>query len=85
MSVSVVDRLGVADVLLAAGREAPNPRGWFICPSHADARPSAHVVGGRGWRCFGCGAKGGVLDLAVALRIGRDRREAAAALERRRR
>lgn len=37
---------------------------------------------GRGWRCHACGAKGGILDLAVALRLGSTRAEAAACLER---
>lgn len=81
-SLSVVDRVSVADVLRSAGFEEPNRRGFVSCPLHAERSASFHVVGdGRGWRCFGCGAKGGVLDLCIALGIAADRATAARWLE----
>ena len=79
---SILNCLRVTDVLRLAGLPEPNTRGWFACPVHADRHPSAHIVpGGRGWRCFACGAHGGIVDLAVAVGIGHDRRSAARALE----
>lgn len=86
MNSSVIATATIDDVARAAGWPQPDRRGWFRCPLHDDTRPSAHVVPaskGRGWRCFGCGAKGGVLDLAVAIGIGCDRASAARELQRR--
>jgi hypothetical protein len=83
---SVVDRLTVADVLRAAGRSAPTARGFFRCPVHGDENPSAHVVpnsGGRAWRCMVCGAKGGLLDLGIAVGLGNNRAAVARRLEER--
>jgi hypothetical protein len=38
------------------------------CPFHEDQTPSLHAFGrGRGWRCFGCGARGSIFDLAAGL------------------
>jgi hypothetical protein len=38
------------------------------CPFHDDRSPSLHAFGrGRGWRCFGCGARGSIFDLAARL------------------
>jgi hypothetical protein len=38
------------------------------CPFHDDRTPSLHAFGpGRGWRCFGCGARGSIFDLAARL------------------
>jgi DNA primase len=38
------------------------------CPFHDDRTPSLHAFGsGRGWRCFGCGARGSIFDLAANL------------------
>jgi hypothetical protein len=38
------------------------------CPFHDDPTPSLHAFGsGRGWRCFGCGARGSIYDLAANL------------------
>ncbi|HEY2476929.1 MAG TPA: CHC2 zinc finger domain-containing protein [Candidatus Cybelea sp.] len=80
---SVVDRVTSSDVLCRAGIATVRrgSRTWFICPSHDDRHPSAIIVGERGWRCFACGARGGVLDLCIALGFARDRASAARFLE----
>jgi hypothetical protein len=81
-TLSVVDRVTIADVLRLGGFEQPDRHGFLICPLHAERSGSFHVLGdGTGYRCFGCGAKGGVLDLAVALGIAADRASAARWLE----
>lgn len=81
-SATVVDRVSVLDVLRLGGFEAPDRHGFLVCPIHAERSGSFHVVGnGKGFHCFGCGAKGGVLDLVVALGIARDRAAAAKWLE----
>lgn len=80
---SVVDRSTIADVLRLAG-VATVQRGervWFRCAVHDDTHPSAVVVGGRGRRCHVCGAKGGILDLAVAFGLATNRAKAARLLE----
>lgn len=78
-ATSVVDRATTNDVLRLAGvgTVRRGDRVWFLCPVHDDTRPSAVVVGKNGWRCFACGAKGGVLHLVVALRLAGNRTEAA--------
>jgi hypothetical protein len=82
MTISIVDRVRVAEVLRLAGFELPDRRGFLSCPLHAERSASFHIVGnGKGWKCFGCGERGGVLDLAVALGIVSDRAAAAAWLE----
>ena len=73
-SSDVLRRAGIATVQRGS-------RTWFACPSHDDRHPSAVVVGERGWRCFACGAKGGILDLVVALELAADRAGAAHWLE----
>lgn len=83
MTASVVGRASVCDVLRLAGFEEPNRHGFVACPLHTESSASFHVVGdGRGFRCFGCGAKGGILDLVVALGIACDHAAAASWLER---
>lgn len=83
MTASVAGRASIFDVLRFAGYELPNRQGFVTCPLHAERSASFHVVGdGRGFRCFGCGAKGGVLDLVVALGIACDHASAACWLER---
>jgi len=80
----IVDRLTVADVLRLVGQDQPDRRGLIRCPSphHRDDHPSARVQpSGRGVRCHACGWRGGVLDVAVAVGLGRDRKSAARALE----
>lgn len=43
---------------------------WFCCISHDDSTASAsYSEEKRGWKCFGCSAKGGVVSLAKALAI----------------
>ena len=79
---TIVNRVLIADVLRFGGFESPNARGFLCCPLHAEKTPSFKVVGkGRGFRCFGCGAKGGVLHLVVMLGIAQDRATAARWLE----
>jgi hypothetical protein len=71
-------------VLRIARRPAADKSGMFRCPApaHDDSRPSARVQPSRkGWVCHACGARGGVLDLAVMLGVGSDRAAAACALE----
>jgi DNA primase len=82
MTASVVGRASVYDVLRLAGYEPPNGHGFVNCPLHAERSASFHVCAdGRGYRCFGCGAKGGVLDLVVALDVASDHASAARWLE----
>ncbi len=82
---SVFARATVIDVLHAANLPVPtNLNRCIACPLHNDRVPSFKIVGvnAMGWICFaGCG-KGGVADLIVRLGLARDRREAAAWLER---
>jgi CHC2 zinc finger len=79
---SVAEQVSVADVLRLAGRPSPNERGFFLCPAHSDQNPSAHVAASRrGWKCFSCGERGGVLDLAVHLGAAPHRAGAAKWLE----
>lgn len=83
MSFSVVDCATIADVLRLAGATPPsNPKKLMRCPLHNDSTPSFRVFQ-RGFRCFGCGKRGGVLDLVVALELATDRRHAARWLEQR--
>lgn len=82
---SVVDRLSCRDVLHALGFPAPRIGHLMRCPlpGHDDSSPSFKLVGvgETGFRCFGCNAHGGCLDLPVALGVARDRAEAARLLE----
>jgi Rieske Fe-S protein len=82
---SVVERASIIDVLEAAG--APfKRRGYFVtfrCPCHDDQHASASG-GERSWRCFACAAKGGLLELGVALGLGADYAAVARRLELRR-
>lgn len=82
---SIAARASVADVLRAAQLSPPSdPQKLMRCPlaGHYDSSPSFRVFG-RGFVCFGCGAKGGVLDLVIRLGHAGDRREAARWLEER--
>jgi DNA primase len=81
-SSSVAERATIADVLQLGGFAPPNNRGFMSCPLHSERSPSFHIVAsGRGYHCFGCNAKGGVLDLVVALGIAPDAASAAKWLE----
>lgn len=70
----------VADVLRLARFEPPaRERDLILCPlpQHVERTPSFMVQrSNRGYRCHGCGAHGGVLELVVALGLARDRRAA---------
>ena len=79
---SILSNATIADVLRLAGYEQPDRRGFMRCPIHSEQSPSFHATAsGKGWRCFGCGRKGGVFDLVVALGIAQDRAGAAQWLE----
>lgn len=82
-ATSVVNRATISDVLRLDGVATIQAREriWFQCAVHADTHPSAVVVGKSGWRCFACGAKGGLLDLVVAFGHARTRADAATWLE----
>jgi hypothetical protein len=78
----VLDRVDIPIVLRLAGYDSPDRRGFMKCPLHVEHSPSFHVVNsGRGFRCFGCGRKGGILDLVVALGVAQDHASAARWLE----
>jgi len=80
---SIFTRATTADVMRAAGLPVPsNPAKLVTCPlpDHDDSSPSFRVFE-RGFTCFGCGARGGVADLAIALGLAHDRRDAARWLE----
>ncbi len=82
-SASIVARLQVVDVFRAVKIPPPADSSKLTrcpLPGHQDGTPSFRVFA-RGWCCFGCGRKGGVLDLVIALGRARDRRGAAAWLE----
>jgi hypothetical protein len=54
---------------LLVGRELDS-RGFAVCPLHDDGDEdggSFHACYGTGWRCFGCGQRGDVFNLAAAL------------------
>ncbi len=77
---SVVGRATARDVLFLAGFPPPDRSGFMLCPKHDERSPSFHVLE-RGYVCFGCGDKGGILDLMIVLGISRDRASAARWLE----
>jgi hypothetical protein len=79
----VLDRVRVSDVLRVAGITVPaEGRRLIACPLHDDDTPSFRAFD-RGWRCFGCDRRGGLLDLVVALGFAVDRRCAVAFLRER--
>ncbi|MHB1549590.1 MAG: hypothetical protein ACYCX6_00115 [Vulcanimicrobiaceae bacterium] len=85
---SVVERMTVEDILRLRGLPQPNRGGFIHCsnPLHRDVHPSARVQSsGRGVRRHGCGWRGGLLDVAVALGLAPDRASATRKLEGRRR
>lgn len=80
---SVVQRATVRDVLRFAGVAVPDdPRKLIRCPlpGHNDSMPSFRAFD-KGFVCFGCSKKGGLLDLIIALGKARDRAAAARWLE----
>jgi hypothetical protein len=71
------------DVLRIANIAPPfDPNKLMRCPlpAHEDKNPSFRLFS-QGFRCFGCGRKGGVLDFVVALGFARDRASALKWLE----
>jgi hypothetical protein len=80
LTSSVVDRATARDVLSLAGFPPPDRSGFILCPKHDERSPSFHVLE-RGYFCFGCGDRGGILDLVVTLGVTRDRASAARWLE----
>jgi hypothetical protein len=78
---SVVDRATTLTVLRAAGIEPPKDmRRLMRCLFHDDSTPSLRIFE-RGFVCFGCGTRGGVLDFTVELGLASDRGEAARLLK----
>ena len=76
---AIIERTSAQEIARLAGIQ-PNRQGFIRCPIHADDSPSFHLLE-RGFYCFGCGAKGGLLDLAIALGVACDRAAAARWLE----
>lgn len=74
-------RLRVAAIRDAAKYEdfIEGTRQRFLCPAHADKKPSASVKAGK-WRCWSCDARGDIIDF-VAHRDGLKFNEAVAHLE----
>jgi putative DNA primase/helicase len=87
MNHSILDRATMLDALRVAGVVPPNGSGFTLCPFHADDKPSLHLVGQKGretgYRCFGCGAAGGIFDFLVETQIAIDHAHAAQILEER--
>jgi hypothetical protein len=75
LSDSLLDELlrvaTIDDVLRLAGHEVPDDENKpLYCPLHAERSPSFfRQRSGMGYRCQGCAAHGGVLDLVVALEL----------------
>jgi len=65
---SIIARLDRGD---ARDNQWPDAKGeyWALCPYHADTHAANFSVSERGYRCFACGAKGGLRDLADKLGI----------------
>lgn len=78
---SIVSLVTVRQILVALGVAVPdNPKKLLRCPFHSDSTPSFRVFPS-GFICFGCGRRGGLLDLVVALEKASDRAGAARWLE----
>jgi DNA primase len=82
MKRSVFDTTTIQDVLRFAGYAVTSDiRKLMKCPLHKDDSPSFRAFE-RGYCCFGCGAKGGIADLVIALGKATSRAEAARWIER---
>ena len=80
---SVLDHATVPNILHRIGIAVPeDPRKLIRCPlpGHNDNEPSFRVYP-KGFVCFGCSKKGGLLDLIVMLGRATDRASAARWLE----
>ena len=55
----------------APNAKFPDNKGeyWALCPFHQDHEPTNFSVSERGYKCFACGAKGGLRNLAKELKI----------------
>ena len=45
----------------------PNRSGYIHCPFHSERTPSLKLFPDGGWKCFGCGAGGSVIDFVMNL------------------
>lgn len=45
----------------------PNPGGFICCPFHDEQTPSLKLYRDGGWKCFGCGKGGSVIDFTCEL------------------
>ena len=82
-ATSILDRIRLADVLRRLGITPPaNPRKLIKCPfsDHRDMTPSFRVFE-RGFVCFGCGRRGGLLRFVIERGLARDNASAARWLE----
>jgi len=68
VGMGTVDRIKTTvrpeDLLGLARARRPLP---ICCPLHADTHPSFYIYPDGGWKCFGCGRFGDVVDLYAAL------------------
>ena len=63
-----VDLAGVMARLLGPPAKKSGGRLWWPCAFHEDKTPSLFMKPGRAyWRCYGCDAKGDVVDLVMRL------------------
>lgn len=46
---------------------SPNRSGFICCPFHQEKTPSLKLFPDGGWKCFGCGKGGSVIDFAAEL------------------
>jgi hypothetical protein len=78
---SVFETTTIADVLRAANYHVPDdPKKNMLCPLHSEKTPSFTIFRG-GFYCHGCGAKGGIAALIIALGFASTRAEAAIWIE----
>jgi len=64
---SILHCVTISDIVRLAGYPPPkDPHRLIRCSLHDDTTPSFRVFE-RGFRCFGCGKRGGLLDLIVEL------------------
>ena len=77
ISDEVIRAATIADVLRLANIAPPeNEKKPILCPLHAERTPSFHVRDNKVFRCHGCNADGGILELAIALKLAPDKARA---------